>query len=59
MQLLVAVDFSDSTQKILEHVKELGKGVNAKIWLLHVAKLTFLLRAQLIYRTNFVERKNS
>ncbi len=38
MQLLVAVDFSDSSQQILEYVRELGKGLNAKIWLLHVAE---------------------
>ncbi len=38
MKLLVAVDFCDSSQKIFEHVRELGKGVNAKIWLLHVAE---------------------
>ncbi len=38
MQLLVAIDSSDSSQKILEYVRELGKALNAKIWLLHVAE---------------------
>ena len=38
MKLLVAVDFSDSSQKIIEYVKELAKVVSGKIWLVHVAE---------------------
>ncbi len=38
MELLVAVDFSDSSQQIVEYVRELGKVLSGKIWLLHVAE---------------------
>ena len=38
MKLLVAVDFSDSSQKIIEYVKEWAKFVSSKIWLVHVAE---------------------
>jgi nucleotide-binding universal stress UspA family protein len=38
MKLLVAVDFSDSSQLIIEYVKELAKVVSGKIWLVHVAE---------------------
>ncbi len=38
MKLLVAIDFSDSSQKLIEYVKELGKVVSGNIWLLHVAE---------------------
>lgn len=38
MKLLVAVDFSDSSRKVLDYVKDLAKAVSGKIWLLHVAE---------------------
>ncbi len=38
MKLLVAIDFSDSSQQMFEYVKELGKVLSGKIWLLHVAE---------------------
>ncbi len=38
MQLLVAVDFSDSSQQIIEYMKEFAKFVSNKIWLVHVAE---------------------
>ena len=38
MQLLLAVDFSDSSQKLIECVKDWGKVVSEKVWLLHVAE---------------------
>ncbi len=38
MQLLVAVDFSDSSQTVIEYVKDLAKSLSGKIWLLHVAE---------------------
>lgn len=38
MNILVAVDFSDASQKILEEVKTLATGLSAKVWLLHVAE---------------------
>jgi len=38
MKLLVAVDFSDSSQKIIKYVKELAKVMSGKIWLVHVAE---------------------
>jgi len=38
MQLLVAVDFSDSSRIVIDYVTELVKAVSGKIWLLHVAE---------------------
>ena len=38
MQLLVAVDFSDTSQTVIEYVKDLGNALSGKIWLLHVAE---------------------
>jgi len=38
MQLLVAVDFSDSSRIVIESVKNLAKAVSGKVWLLHVAE---------------------
>jgi nucleotide-binding universal stress UspA family protein len=37
MKLLVAIDFSEATDKILEHVKNLVCKTGSAIWLLHVA----------------------
>ena len=38
MKLLVAVDLSKSTQKIVEKAEEIAKGLSAKIWILHNAE---------------------
>jgi nucleotide-binding universal stress UspA family protein len=38
MKLLVAVDLSESTAKVVGKAEELGKGLSAKVWLLHVAE---------------------
>jgi len=38
MQLLVAVDFSDSSRLVIDYVKDLAKALSGKIWLLHVAE---------------------
>ncbi len=38
MKLLVAVDFSESSEELIECVKEWGKVMSAKIWLVHVAE---------------------
>ena len=38
MQLLVAVDFSDSSRLVIEYVKNLANALSGKIWLLHVAE---------------------
>ena len=38
MQLLVAVDFSDSSRIVIEYVTDLANVVCGKIWLLHVAE---------------------
>ena len=38
MNILVAIDFSDATDMILQEVKQLGRAMQAKIWLLHVAE---------------------
>jgi len=35
--LLAAVDFSNSTEAILDKASELAKALNAKLWVLHVA----------------------
>lgn len=37
MNILVAVDLSEVSQKILHEAKMLGAGLSAKLWLLHVA----------------------
>jgi len=37
MKLLVAIDFSETTNKIIEHVKNLVCKTGSDIWLLHVA----------------------
>ena len=38
MKLLVAVDLSKSTQKIVENAEVIAKGLSAKIWILHNAE---------------------
>jgi len=38
MELLAAVDFSDSTEKVIENAKNISKSFNAKMWLIHVAE---------------------
>ncbi|MCP4406585.1 MAG: universal stress protein [Gammaproteobacteria bacterium] len=38
MKLLVAVDLSKSTQKIVEKAEEIAKGLSAKVWILHNAE---------------------
>ena len=38
MKLLVAVDFSGASQKVIEYVKDLAIALSGKIWLLHVAE---------------------
>jgi len=38
MKLLVAIDFSEVTEKIMAKVKELALKVNAKVWLIHVVQ---------------------
>jgi len=37
MKILVCVDLSDSTEKILKRVEDLCRPLNAKVWLLHNA----------------------
>lgn len=38
MKLLVAVDFSDPTNLILRVAKRLAEGLNASVWVVHVAE---------------------
>ncbi|MDF9392111.1 MULTISPECIES: universal stress protein [Methylococcus] len=38
MKLLVAIDFSEITDKVLDQAKLLAKAFSAEIWLLHVAE---------------------
>jgi len=38
MELLVAIDFSDSSRNVLDYVTDLAIAVSGKIWLLHVAE---------------------
>ena len=38
MNILVAVDLSSASQKILHYVKTLALGLSAKVWLLYVEK---------------------
>ena len=37
MNLLTAIDFSESSQVVIEKVKELAQALSAKVWLLHIA----------------------
>jgi nucleotide-binding universal stress UspA family protein len=38
MKLLVGIDLSESTEKIVKKVEEIAKTLSAKVWLLHVAE---------------------
>jgi nucleotide-binding universal stress UspA family protein len=38
MAILTAVDFSNSTNKIIEIIKKLARSLNAKVWIVHVAE---------------------
>lgn len=38
MKLLVAIDFSEITKRILEKVEQIALKTNAKVWLIHVAQ---------------------
>lgn len=38
MKLLVGVDFSGSTEKIVKKVEEIARELSAKVWLLHIAE---------------------
>lgn len=38
MKILVGIDLSDSTEKIILKVEEIAKALSAKLWLLHVAE---------------------
>jgi len=38
MNLLVPVDFSEASQKVIDFAKKLASAFSAKIWLLHVAE---------------------
>jgi nucleotide-binding universal stress UspA family protein len=40
MNILVAIDLSESSQIVIEQVKKLASGLSAKIWLLHVANVS-------------------
>lgn len=37
MKLLVGVDLSESTEKVVKKAEEVAKALSAKVWLLHVA----------------------
>jgi len=38
MKILVAIDFSDITQKVLKQTEMLAKAMQAEVWLIHVAE---------------------
>ena len=38
MKILVSVDFSDATPRVLEAAANLARALSAKVWLLHVAE---------------------
>ncbi len=38
MKILVAVDCSESTQKVVKKAQEMAKALSAKLWLIHVAQ---------------------
>jgi nucleotide-binding universal stress UspA family protein len=38
MKLLVGVDLSESTEKVLKKAEEIAKALSARVWLLHVAE---------------------
>lgn len=35
--IVVAIDFEEDNQKVVDHATELAKNFNAKLWLLHIA----------------------
>jgi nucleotide-binding universal stress UspA family protein len=37
MKILISVDLSDSTAKVVEKAEDFAKGLSAEVWLLHVA----------------------
>ena len=37
MKLLVAVDLSESTEKVVKKAEEIASAISAKVWILHVA----------------------
>jgi len=39
MNILAAIDLSESSQKVIEQIKKLAKPLSAKLWLLHVANV--------------------
>jgi nucleotide-binding universal stress UspA family protein len=38
MKLVIGVDFSDSTDKIVEKTEELARQLSAKVWVIHVTR---------------------
>ena len=38
MKLLVGVDLSDSTEKVVKKAEEIAKALSAQVWLLHIAE---------------------
>lgn len=38
MQLLVGVDLSESTEKVVKKAEEIARALSARVWLLHVAE---------------------
>ena len=38
MKVLVGVDLSESTEKIVKEVKEVAKAISAKVWIIHIVK---------------------
>lgn len=38
MKILVAIDFSESTEKILQKAEEIAKRLSSKLWIIHVAE---------------------
>ena len=42
MKILVCVDLSESTEKIVKKIEELAKSLSAEVWLLHNAEPALL-----------------
>ena len=38
MKILVAVDLSESTEKVMKKAEEIAKALSAKLWILHIAE---------------------
>ena len=38
MKVLVGVDLSESTEKIVKKAKEVAKAISAKVWIIHIVK---------------------